>query len=177
MSNDNNEKENKKNKQNHLDEKVGYKNPPKHTQFKKGQSGNPHGRPKKTTPSRVARRNAYETFLEVADMPINITLDGKVMGVNMIQAVYVVMFKKALSGDFRTLRFLTEFWENSWKNEDQLKIDLIEATIDMGGQDVRDKMLGEMFLQNTSEEQDETLKAEIANIWKHVQRKSDDEKS
>lgn len=26
--------------------KVGYKNPPKHTRFKKGQSGNPKGRPK-----------------------------------------------------------------------------------------------------------------------------------
>lgn len=26
--------------------KVGYKNPPKHSQFKKGQSGNPKGRPK-----------------------------------------------------------------------------------------------------------------------------------
>jgi hypothetical protein len=31
----------------HDDEKVGYKRPPKRTQFKKGQSGNPKGRPKK----------------------------------------------------------------------------------------------------------------------------------
>ena len=31
----------------HDDEKVGYKRPPKRTRFKKGQSGNPKGRPKK----------------------------------------------------------------------------------------------------------------------------------
>ena len=30
--------------------KVGYKNPPKSTQFKKGQSGNPAGRKKKPVP-------------------------------------------------------------------------------------------------------------------------------
>ena len=30
-----------------LEKKVGYKNPPKHSQFKKGVSGNPAGRKKK----------------------------------------------------------------------------------------------------------------------------------
>lgn len=34
---------------------VGYKNPPKHTQFKPGQSGNPHGRSKKFVTSLKAQ--------------------------------------------------------------------------------------------------------------------------
>ena len=37
--------------------KVGYKNPPKHSQFKKGQSGNPAGRKKKVIP-----KSLYEAF-------------------------------------------------------------------------------------------------------------------
>ncbi len=32
-------------------DKVGFKKPPKHSQFKKGRSGNPHGRPKKYDPA------------------------------------------------------------------------------------------------------------------------------
>ena len=36
---------------------VGYKNPPKHSQFKKGQSGNPAGRKKKVIP-----KSLYEAF-------------------------------------------------------------------------------------------------------------------
>ena len=37
--------------------KVGYKKPPKHSQFKKGQSGNPAGRKKKVIP-----KSLYEAF-------------------------------------------------------------------------------------------------------------------
>ena len=33
-----------------VEERVGYKNPPKHSQFKKGQSGNPAGRRKRIVP-------------------------------------------------------------------------------------------------------------------------------
>ena len=36
---------------------VGYKKPPKHSQFKKGQSGNPSGRKKKIVP-----KSLYEAF-------------------------------------------------------------------------------------------------------------------
>jgi len=35
-------------KKSNKDKKVGYKKPPKKTQFKKGKSGNPKGRPKKS---------------------------------------------------------------------------------------------------------------------------------
>jgi len=37
-------------KKSNKDKKVGYKKPPKKTQFKKGKSGNPKGRPKKSNP-------------------------------------------------------------------------------------------------------------------------------
>ena len=34
-----------------VDDDVGYRKPPKHSQFKKGKSGNPKGRPKRKPPA------------------------------------------------------------------------------------------------------------------------------
>ena len=45
--------------------KVGYKNPPKDTRFKKGQSGNPAGRKKEPIP-----KSLHESIMqELADSP------------------------------------------------------------------------------------------------------------
>lgn len=52
------------------DDKVGYGNPPKHAQFKPGQSGNPRGRPK-------GGRNLKTEMKEVLNAPVAITVDGK----------------------------------------------------------------------------------------------------
>lgn len=54
--------------------KVGYKNPPEHTQFKKGKSGNPRGRPRKrddmnTVLQRVLNRKVRVKGLD-GNMPI-----------------------------------------------------------------------------------------------------------
>ena len=42
-------------------DKVGFKIPPKYSQFKKGHSGNPHGRPKKYDPA--AERKQLQALL------------------------------------------------------------------------------------------------------------------
>ncbi len=48
-------------KQSKGNDKVGFKSPPKHSQFKKGRSGNPHGRPKKYDP--IAERKQLRALL------------------------------------------------------------------------------------------------------------------
>ncbi len=58
----------------HDDEAVGYGRPPKARQFKKGQSGNPNGRPRKVRPDPAL--SAHE---RAANMTTTVTIQGQSM--------------------------------------------------------------------------------------------------
>ncbi len=57
------------------DEPVGYKKPPRWTQFRKGQSGNPKGRPPKSRPG----KNADPTSLSALDALLRAELDREIV--------------------------------------------------------------------------------------------------
>lgn len=73
------------------DEQVGYGRPPKHHQFKKGQSGNPKGRPRRalSVPEIVAR---------VRDEMIPMTINGKRKRVTIVEAALRQNIMHALKG-------------------------------------------------------------------------------
>jgi hypothetical protein len=73
--------------------RVGYKNPPIHTRFKPGQSGNPAGRPKGKP---LTFSDAFET--ELARL-IQVTEGDKVKMLTKLQAIAKRHINKALSGD------------------------------------------------------------------------------
>ena len=75
---------------------VGYGNPPQHTRFKRGQSGNPKGRPKGV-------RNFKTDLRAMLDTPVKLTRDGKRRKVSTQQAVLLRLQEKALRGDGRAL--------------------------------------------------------------------------
>lgn len=82
---------------------VGYGKPPKATRFKKGQSGNPRGRP------RSAR--GLRTLLEEALVQkITVTEGGRTMRISKREALILSLITKALKGDMRaaaqTLRLM-----------------------------------------------------------------------
>ena len=52
------------------DYKVGYKRPPLHTRFRKGQSGNPRGRPR-------GSKNFSTLLTEALNEPVVVTEDGR----------------------------------------------------------------------------------------------------
>ncbi len=84
------------------DYKVGFGKPPRHTQFAKGKSGNPRGRPPKIEASRGERQQQIE-FLEVAEEPITVMVNGKRKRISGLQAVALKLRQKAIGGEFRSI--------------------------------------------------------------------------
>src|SRR6516162_9947817 len=78
---------------------VGYGRPPKENQFKKGQSGNPNGRPR-------GSRNLRSQAVEVLTNPIGITVDGRRQRVPALLAVERVVLKRGLNDNQRAAEFL-----------------------------------------------------------------------
>jgi triphosphoribosyl-dephospho-CoA synthetase len=75
---------------------VGYRRPPKHSQFKPGQSGNPKGRPKA---SKGLRTIVEETLHE----KIPIRTNGKDRKVTRLEALVLKQMELASKGDLRAL--------------------------------------------------------------------------
>lgn len=78
---------------------VGYGKPPKHTQFKKGQSGNPKGRPKRS-------RNLHTLIREELETPVILQENGKQIKTTKAAAMTKRLVNKALNGDARSIQTL-----------------------------------------------------------------------
>ena len=78
---------------------VGYCKPPKHSQFKTGQSGNPKGRPKNT-------KNLKTDLKEEIYEHIQITEGGQPSSVTKQRAILKRTVEKALKGDMRATELI-----------------------------------------------------------------------
>lgn len=86
--------------------KVGYRKPPKHSQFRKGESGNPRGRRKGT-------KNFDTILAEELGQTITVTERGKQRAVTKGRAVVKTLIAKALSGDQRATANLLKLFPNA----------------------------------------------------------------
>jgi hypothetical protein len=86
-------------------DKAGYKNPPKDTRWKEGESGNPLRR----YPKRV------ETTVELIDKlllrPVEITVGEKSRNVTTLEAILFRLWQKEVLGDARALRIRLKYEE------------------------------------------------------------------
>ena len=97
------------------DGKVGYKRPPTHSRFPKGQSGNPRGRQKGV-------RNFAVDVKRSLEIPVTLNDKGRPRRVSTQEALVLRLREKALKGDNRALETLLSLarTHNSGEEPDRL---------------------------------------------------------
>ena len=83
------------------DYEIGYGRPPRRSQFSKGKSGNPKGRPKGT-------RSLLDRFAKALDERVTINENGSRRTIPKSDAVMKQLVNKAASGDFRSIKLILE---------------------------------------------------------------------
>ncbi len=109
------------------DYEVGFGRPPKHSQFKKGQSGNPRGRPK-------ASKNVDTMLRDTLLRTVTISENGKKRKITALEAFFRQTLKCALEGDARAadklLKLLPTLQNALEREEEQADIAAAEAARD-----------------------------------------------
>ncbi len=92
------------------DQKIGYRKPPTDTQFRKGQSGNPKGRPKKQPSPALTLKDKplQQQFEEEAYRLLRLQENGKSIELSATQALVRSIFMSALKGNRINQKYLLE---------------------------------------------------------------------
>jgi len=80
---------------------VGYKKPPKAGQFKKGQSGNPKGRPKGT-------QNVSTVVQKALCRKVTVTVNGKLHKTTVLEATLMATAAKGMGGDTKAAKLVLD---------------------------------------------------------------------
>lgn len=87
--------------------KVGYGKPPKHTQFKKGQSGNGKGRPKGAV-NQVTDNSLYAVLDREASRIVSVTNGDQQLTMTMANLVIKTLTQSAAKGNTRAMAMFLE---------------------------------------------------------------------
>jgi hypothetical protein len=104
---------------------VGYGKPPVHTRFRKGQSGNPSGRPK-----RKATERAKEIALQEAYRLVPVREGDKIVKLPAIQAVHRSQIALAAKGNGPAQRAVLRVIQAIEKEGHDLNMELLQAAIE-----------------------------------------------
>jgi hypothetical protein len=85
------------------DYEVGYRKPPVETRFKKGQSGNPSGRPKKI----AQELDPGKVLQSIDNEEIDVKIDGKRKRMPKAEIQFRQLFTKAIRGDLTAARLIS----------------------------------------------------------------------
>jgi hypothetical protein len=112
------------------DYEVGYRKPPKHSQFKPGQSGNPRGRPRRQVAIQTLRE-MREAFIRMANRDVTVTEAGKPRQMPAIDAVFHRLMMKALAGDHRSIKMVMECMRDQIKEHEEWQIRFTDMMLDI----------------------------------------------
>ena len=87
------------------DYEVGYGKPPRNTRFKKGQSGNPRGRPS-------GSKNLSTLLSEALNEPVIVTENGRRRKISKRQAIIMQLVNQSANGDWRAAKFLLDILQD-----------------------------------------------------------------
>ena len=90
---------------NERDYEVGYGKPPRHTRFKRGESGNPHGRP-------PGAKNLSTLLSEALNEPVVIAENGGRKRISKRQAIVKQLVNKSTKGDWRAVKLLIDILQD-----------------------------------------------------------------
>ena len=83
------------------DYEVGYRRPPKATQFQKGASGNPRGRPK-------GSRNVASVLTDALSERVTVNQSGKRRTITKLEAAVTQVANQAAGGDQRAIKLVLD---------------------------------------------------------------------
>jgi hypothetical protein len=84
---------------------VGYGKPPRHTRFKKGQSGNPRGRP-------CGSKNLSSLLSEALNEPVIVAENGRRRKISKRQAIIKQLVNQSAKGDWRAGKILLDILQD-----------------------------------------------------------------
>ena len=90
---------------------VGYRRPPVGTQFQKGQSGNPSGRPK-------GSKGISDVIAAALSEKVTVTMNGKRQTITKLQAAFTQMANQAAGGDAKAAKLMIELLHQSEARDD-----------------------------------------------------------
>ncbi len=115
----------------------GYKNPPKHSRFKKGCSGNPTGRPK-------GSKNTLKLLDAVLEQKLKIQQDGKTITITKKQAMLMQLVNSAVKGDIKAISALFPY---------MIQLDMKEEkSLETSKLSLRDEEILKHFLEQNKQE-------------------------
>src|SRR5215469_2634554 len=86
-----------------------YRKPPLHTRFKKGQSGNPRGRPKKNLPA---------LLVAALNEPVFVTIDGERRKITKREAVITQLVNESAGANLRATKMLIDMMKDIERKTD-----------------------------------------------------------
>jgi hypothetical protein len=102
--------------------KVGYRKPPRETQFKKGQSGNPRGRPH-------GHAKLEAALLAAFNEKVTITQDGRRLKRSKLEVAVIQQLNKAATGDRHAAKFVTDLRQMLMKQADDAQANDVKRKV------------------------------------------------